>query len=79
LLTAIKNDILEGGLNITNIEFLNKSPKLRQYIRATGSKHPIRKRSRRGKRNRKGNQRLWKLKNAWETNINKIMSFQSII
>ena len=40
--SILKNDILEGGLNITDVECLNKSLKLRQFVRANNSKHPIR-------------------------------------
>jgi hypothetical protein len=39
--SILKNDIMEGGLNKTDIEYLNKSLKLKQFIRASGSKHPI--------------------------------------
>ena len=39
--SILKNDITEGGLNITDVECLNKSLKLRQFIRAGNSKHPI--------------------------------------
>jgi hypothetical protein len=37
----MKNDYNEGGLKITDIECLDKSLKLRQYIRADNSNHPI--------------------------------------
>ena len=37
----LKNDYGEGGLNITDVECLNRSLKLRQFIRANGSCHPI--------------------------------------
>jgi hypothetical protein len=36
-----KNGIVEGGLNITDGECLNKSLKLRQFVRANRSKHSI--------------------------------------
>ncbi len=39
--SILKKDKAEGGLNITDVECLNKSLKLRQYIRANKSKHPI--------------------------------------
>ncbi len=38
----MKNDYNEGGLKITDIECMDKSLKLRQYIRADNSKHNIR-------------------------------------
>jgi hypothetical protein len=37
----MKNDFKEGGLNITDIDCMNKSLKLRQYIRANNSSHII--------------------------------------
>ncbi len=37
----LKNDIAEGGLNITDVDCLNSSLKLRQFIRANKSSHPI--------------------------------------
>ena len=40
--SILKNDIEEGGLNITDVECLNKALKLRQFVRANKSKHPIR-------------------------------------
>ena len=39
----LKNDYSEGGLKITDIECLNRSLKLRQFIRAFDSKHEIAK------------------------------------
>ncbi len=39
--SILKNDIPEGGLNITDVECLNSSLKLRQFIRANKSRHPI--------------------------------------
>jgi hypothetical protein len=39
----MKNDYLEGGIKVTDVECLNKSLKLRQFIRASSSKHPISK------------------------------------
>jgi hypothetical protein len=39
--SILKNDIAEGGLNITDVECLNSSLKLRQFIRANKSRHPI--------------------------------------
>jgi hypothetical protein len=35
--SILKNDIAEGGLNITDVECLNSSLKLRQFIRADKS------------------------------------------
>ena len=39
--SVLKNDYGEGGLNITDVDCLNKALKLRQYIRAGKSSHPI--------------------------------------
>jgi hypothetical protein len=39
--SVLKNDYCGGGLNITDVECLNKSLKLKQFIRASKSKHPI--------------------------------------
>jgi hypothetical protein len=39
--SILKNDIAEGGLNITDVDCLNSSLKLRQFIRANKSRHPI--------------------------------------
>jgi hypothetical protein len=39
--SIMKNDYNEGGLKITDIECLDKSLKLRQYIRANNSNHTI--------------------------------------
>jgi hypothetical protein len=39
----MKNDYSEGGIKVTDVECLNKSLKLRQFIRASSSKHPISK------------------------------------
>jgi len=39
--SIMKNDYKEGGLNITDIECMDKSLKLRQYIRAGNSNHTI--------------------------------------
>ena len=39
---VLKNEYAEGGLNMTDIECLDKSLKLRQFIRAGRSSHPIR-------------------------------------
>jgi hypothetical protein len=41
--SILKNDYSEGGLKITDIECLNRSLKLRQFIRAFDSKHEIAK------------------------------------
>jgi hypothetical protein len=41
--SIMKNDYDKGGLKITDIECLDKSLKLRQYIRANISSHPIAK------------------------------------
>ena len=38
---VLKNDYSEGGLNITDVECLNKSLKLRQFVKASKSNHPI--------------------------------------
>ena len=40
--TVMKNDYVHGGLKITDIECLDKSLKLKQYIRANKSNHIIR-------------------------------------
>ena len=39
--SILKNEIGEGGLNVTDVECLNRALKLRQYIRANNTKHPI--------------------------------------
>jgi hypothetical protein len=39
--TVMKNDYKHGGLKITDVECLDKSLKLRQYIRANNTKHII--------------------------------------
>ena len=39
--SVLKNDYDEGGLNITDVDCLNKALKLRQYIRAGKSSHPM--------------------------------------
>jgi hypothetical protein len=39
--SVLKNNYSEGGLNITDVECLNKSLKLKQFIRASKSNHPI--------------------------------------
>ncbi len=39
--SVMKNSYELGGLNITDIECLDRSLKLRQFIRASSSKHPI--------------------------------------
>jgi hypothetical protein len=39
--SILKDDIAEGGLNITDVESLNSSLKLRQFIRADKSRRPI--------------------------------------
>ena len=39
--SVLKNDSNKGGLNITDVECHNKSLKLRQFLRANGSKHSI--------------------------------------
>ena len=39
--SILKNEISEGGLNITDIDCLNRALKLKQFIRANNSKHPI--------------------------------------
>jgi hypothetical protein len=39
--SILKNDIAEGGLNITDVDCLNSSLKLRRFIRANKSRHPI--------------------------------------
>ena len=41
--SVFKNGHERGGLNITDVECLNKSLKLRQFIRASSADHPIRK------------------------------------
>ena len=38
---VFKNDYDSGGLNMTDMECLNRSLKLRQFIRANGANHPI--------------------------------------
>ena len=38
---VLKNAHSEGGLNITDIDCLNRSLKLCQFLRASTSKHPI--------------------------------------
>ena len=38
-----KNDFSEGGLNITDVECLNKALKLRQFIGADASNQPIKR------------------------------------
>ena len=40
--SVLKNDYCNGGLNITDIDCLNRSLKLRQFIRAGMANHPIR-------------------------------------
>ena len=40
--SILKNEFVEGGLNITDVECLNKSLKLRQFVRANKTCHPIR-------------------------------------
>ncbi len=40
--SVMKNEYSKGGLNITDIDCLNKSLKLRQYIRACKSNHSVR-------------------------------------
>jgi hypothetical protein len=37
----MKNSYEEGGMNVTDVECLDRSLKLRQFIRAHGSNHPI--------------------------------------
>ena len=37
----LKNKYAEGGLNVTDIECLDRSLKTRQYVRADESRHPI--------------------------------------
>ena len=39
--SVLKNYHSEGGLNITDIDCLNRSLKLRQFLRAIKSRHPI--------------------------------------
>jgi exonuclease III len=39
--SVMKNEFKEGGLNITDIDCMNKSLKLRQYIRSDSSSHTI--------------------------------------
>jgi hypothetical protein len=39
--SILKNKYVEGGLNVTDIECLDKSLKTRQFVRADRSKHPI--------------------------------------
>ena len=38
---VLKNKFSEGGLNITDMECLNRSLKLRQFFRASKVNHPI--------------------------------------
>jgi len=40
---VMKGDYIEGGLKVTDLDCLNRSLKLRQYIRAGTSKHEIAK------------------------------------
>ena len=37
----MKNCQIDGGLNITDVECLNRSLKLRQFLRTSKSKHPL--------------------------------------
>jgi hypothetical protein len=39
--SVMKNCYEEGGMNVTDVECLDRSLKLRQFIRAHGSNHPI--------------------------------------
>ena len=39
--SILKNNFNEGGLNVPDIECLDKSLKIRQYFRASKSNHPI--------------------------------------
>ncbi len=39
--SIMKNDHSKGGLNITNIDCLNKALNTRQFLRASVTKHPI--------------------------------------
>ena len=39
--SILKNETAEGGLNVTDVECLNRALKLRQYIRANKTNHPI--------------------------------------
>ena len=39
--SILKNKYEEGGLNVTDIECLDRSLKTRQFLRADKSKHPI--------------------------------------
>ena len=41
--SVLKNDYGEGGLNITDVESLNKALNFRQFIRASKSSHLISK------------------------------------
>jgi exonuclease III len=41
--SILKNNYLEGGLNVTDIDCLNRALKLRQFVRANESKHEIHK------------------------------------
>ena len=41
--SILKNKISEGGLNITDVDCLNKPFKFRQFVRAVGSSYPIKK------------------------------------
>ena len=39
--SILKNEIGQGGLNVTDVDCLNRALKLRQFIRANNTKHPI--------------------------------------
>jgi hypothetical protein len=39
--SILKYDITEGGLNITDVDCLNKSLKLRQFVRDNRYRYPI--------------------------------------
>jgi hypothetical protein len=39
----MKNEYIEGGMSVTDVECLNRALKLRQFIRANNSEHPISK------------------------------------
>ena len=41
--SVLKNDHINGGLNITDVECLNSSLKMRQFLRANKSTQPISK------------------------------------
>ena len=41
--SIMKNEYSEGGLNITDVESLNKALKVKQFIRASRTRHPISK------------------------------------